>query len=177
MEMNEEKAIELLRKYAPDKRTFKIVLAHCKKGQEIALRIAADIPKADKEFIKVASILHDIGRFKCPPKTKENIKHGIIGAEILRKEGLDKYARVAERHLGAGITKDDIKKQKLNLPLKDYVPKTIEEKIIAYADNLVFGNKEGTIQHVIERFSKEIGKECAERVKKLHNEIEKLRSK
>lgn len=177
MEISEKKAVELLRKYAPDEKTFRIVLAHSKKGQEIALKIAKNIPEADNEFIKIAMLLHDIGRFKCPPRTKNSIRHGIEGAKILRKENFFKYARVAERHLGVGITKEDIKKQKLDLPLKDYIPESIEEKIIAHADNLLFGDKEGTIQQVIERYTKEISKEYGERIKKFHNELEKLKGK
>ena len=111
MEISEKKAVKLLRKYAPDEKTFRIVLAHSKKGQEIALKIAKNIPEADNEFIKIAMLLHDIGRFKYPPRTKDSIRHGIEGAKILRKENFFKYARVAERHLGVGITKEDIKKQ------------------------------------------------------------------
>lgn len=172
--MNEKQAIALLKKYSTYEERFKKILAHSKKVQEIALGIAAKIPEADKEFIKIASLLHDIGRFSCPPG-KDNIKHGIKGAEILRKEGLpEKFALVAERHVGVGISKEDIKKQKLNLPLKDYLPKTIEEKIITHADNLVFGNEEGTLRQVIERFRKELGEEYVERVKKLAEDIEKF---
>jgi len=184
--MDEKKAIDLLRKYSKDEKIFGLVYVHSKKVQEIALRIARkakkNYPKLDINFIKTASLLHDIGRFDCPPD-KGSIRHGIRGAEILRKEkikkekagneNLEKYARVAERHLGAGISKQDIKKQKLDLPLKDYIPKTKEEKIITHADNLTFGAREGTINEVYERYKKEVGKECVEKIKKINDEIEK----
>jgi uncharacterized protein len=180
--MDEKQAIELLKKYAPDEESFKKVLTHSKAVQRAALRIAEDIiangRHVDINFIITASLLHDIGRFKCPPKTKESIKHGIYGAEILRKEGLDeKYALVCERHIGSGITKEDIKEQRLDLPKKDFMPESIEEKIINYADSLIFGNKEGTIEQVIERYRKEVGEKLVERTKKLHEEIEGLRGK
>ena len=176
--LTEKEAVELLRKYSNNKESFNAVLNHSKSVQKIALEIARDIKKnhdVDIDFVKTASLLHDIGRFKC---YKENsIRHGVEGGEILKEEGLIKYARIAETHIGVGITKQDIEKQGLNLPLKDFVPETTEEKIIAYADNLIFGKERGTIQEVIERFRNELGESYVERVKKLHNEMEKLRGK
>ena len=171
--VSEKQAISLLKKYAPSEEVFNKVYKHSKKVQEISLRFASG-KKVDKEFIKAASLLHDIGRFECPPG-KESIKHGIAGASILRKEGLpEKLALVCERHLGAGISKKDIGGQKLPLPLKDYMPISAEEKIIAHADNLVFGDKEGTFEMVLTRFRKELGEKAAARLIKLKQEVENI---
>lgn len=52
----------------------------------------------------------------------------------MRAEGYPRHARVCERHTGAGLTKHDIISQKLPLPEEDYLPETIEEKVICYAD-------------------------------------------
>ena len=176
-DITEEKAIELLKKYSTSNESFNKVLNHSRAVQKLALEIAEEVKNhnVDIEFIKIASLLHDIGRFKCYKKS--SIRHGVEGGKILSKEGLTKYVRIAETHIGVGITKEDIEKQKLNLPLKDFVPETTEEKIIAYADNLIFGKEIGTIQEVIERFRNELGESYVERVKKLHNEIEKLRGR
>ncbi len=175
-------AIELLKKHAPDSKRFDIIFKHVKKVQEIAIKIASEIIKnghtVNIDFIKAASILHDIGRYKHPPGSANIIKHGVDGANILRAEGLDEaYARVCENHIGSGINANDIKKQNLNIPEKDYMPQTIEEKIINYADSLTFYDKQGTIEMVIERYQKEVGSEIAQRTRNLHNEIEKLRNK
>ena len=63
----------------------------------------------------------------------------------MRKEGFDEaIARVAERHTGAGLTIDDIDHQQLPLPHKDYLPETILEKLICYADK--FFSKSGSMQ-------------------------------
>jgi len=170
--MKEKQAIELLKKYSKgDKEAFDIVLAHSKAVQKIAINLAKDIPGLDIDLIKIGSILHDIGRFECKPHTKESIQHGIKGAEILRKEGEEQLARIAERHIGAGINKEDIEEQKLNLPKKDFMPKTREEKIIACADNLIFGSRVGTIQEVVNRFTKEVNKKIGKRAKNLYDEI------
>jgi len=172
--ITEEEAVALLKRYAPDERVLRIVLNHAKAVQKKALEIAKGIPDVDLEIIKIGSLLHDIGRFKTGPGP-QGINHGIIGGEILKKEGLGQYASIAERHIGAGISKEDIKKQKLNLPPKDYIPETMEEKIIAQADNFIFGDKEAPFEKVIERFQKELGTEYAERVKKLQKEIEGMK--
>ncbi len=55
--------------------------------------------------------------------------------------------------------------------MKDYVPITIEEKIITAADNLIFNDREGTIEEVYERYLKELSAIEAEKVKKLHEEV------
>ncbi len=169
--ITEKKAIKLLRKYSPNEKTFRIVLNHSKKVQEVALRLSKNI-NCDKDFIKTASLLHDIGRFKY--FKKDTIKHGIEGERILRKNNLYKYAKVAERHIGAGISKKDIKEQKLPLPLKDYVPRTIEEKMIAHADNLVFGSREVPFKKVVDRFERELGKKTVKKFIKLKKSIEIL---
>jgi len=174
--MNEKQAIELLRKYSIDKESFKIVLEHSKTVQRTALRIAEKIAQhhpVNIKFIKIACILHDIGRFNCPPGPK-TIFHGLEGGKILLKEGLPEYASVAETHLGVGITKEDIIKQNLPLPHRDFVPQTMEEEIIAYADTLTEGKNEITPKKAVERFRKEINEECAQRILALHKKLLKL---
>ncbi len=178
--ITEKQAIELLKKYAPDNSTFQIIYQHCKAIQKAALVIAKEIQKnnhkVDLEFIKISSLLHDIGRFEAPPWSKDNIKHGIIGAKILRKEGLPKYAVLCERHIGAGITKEEIIKRKLPLPKRDLIPKTIEEKIIAYADDLIYDDRIAKPSEVVARFKKEVpNSKAIQRMIALHNEIEELR--
>ena len=85
-------------------------------------------------------MLHDIGILRCDaPRiecfgTEPYIRHGMIGAAILRGEGLERHARVCERHTGAGLTRDDIVSQNLPLPPKDFLPETVEEQLICYAD-------------------------------------------
>ena len=98
--------------------------------------------------------------------------------KILKKEGWpERFQRICETHIGIGIRKQDIEEQSLPLPLKDYIPEKKEEKIIAYADNLVKGNRIMDEEYVIERFRKELGDEFAKRVEKFHEEIHEMRKK
>ncbi|MBI4453299.1 HDIG domain-containing protein [Candidatus Woesearchaeota archaeon] len=178
----EKEALKLLATYAHDKLSYDAVLRHVKAVQKAALIIIKDVDdtKCDKHFIKVASLLHDIGRFDCPPGSGKDkiIQHGIIGAGILKKEGWpNHYQRVCERHIGIGIRKKDIIEQKLPLPLRDFMPRTFEEKIIAYADNLVDNDKIKDEKFVVERFRKEFGDKFAKRVERFHDEIAKVLSR
>jgi uncharacterized protein len=168
--LNQKQAVALLRKYSKSPKDFRAVLEHSLAVQKVAVKIARQV-NADLEFVKIASLLHDIGRFNCKPHTIKSIKHGVVGYDILKKEGFTGYADVALRHMGIGITKHDIEKQHLPLPHKNLVPITKEEKVIAYADKLAFGSRIGTIQEVIKRFSKEIYPSYGVRIKHFHNKL------
>ena len=108
-------------------------------------------------------MLHDIGIFKCDAAgiqcfgTEPYICHGRIGAELLRSEGFPRHARVCERHTGAGITKAQIIAQNLPLPQQDFLPETMEEKVICYADKFFSKthiDREKTIEQVEKSLSK-----------------------
>lgn len=135
--------ITLINKYYSDNaELLQLLLRHSKDVADKALSIAEKHTELDidKQFVYEAAMLHDIGIFLTDAPgihchgNKPYICHGTLGAELLRKEGLPKHARVAERHTGAGITAQDIKSQNLPLPEKDLLPETTEEKLICYAD-------------------------------------------
>jgi uncharacterized protein len=116
------------------------LLAHSMAVAKKSLNIAQKFESVDIDFIEQAAMLHDIGIFLtyaphigCKGR-EPYICHGILGREILKKEGLSKHGLVAERHIGVGLTERDIKEQDLPLPVKDMTPQTKEEEIIAYAD-------------------------------------------
>ena len=167
--ITEKEAIKLLKKYSKNEGDFNKVLKHSEVVKKKAVRIGEKVKNIDLDFIKSASLLHDIGRFQSGP----TVKHGVLGGDILRREGLDKHALVAERHLGAGISREEVIEQELSLPLNDYVPVSKEEKIIAHADNLVFGDKLKGTKDAVKRFADELGEKVGKKVKKLADEIEK----
>ncbi|MFX0208026.1 MAG: HD domain-containing protein [Candidatus Hodarchaeota archaeon] len=122
------------------------------------------------DLILAGALLHDIGRCRS-----HHLDHGIIGAQILREEGLlEELAQIAENHLFGGLTKDEARK--FGLPSRDYLPMTLEEKIITYADNISKKEPLLSIDEVIERYSKRLNKShpILKRVRFLHTEIETL---
>ena len=119
-----------------------ILITHSRQVSDRALLLASRHPELniDLQFVEEASMLHDIGIIYCnAPKiycfgTHQYIEHGVLGGELLRLEGLPRHAEVAERHTGSGITIEQIIREELPLPEKDYCPQTVEEKLICYAD-------------------------------------------
>ncbi|MBR6047330.1 MAG: HD domain-containing protein [Bacteroidaceae bacterium] len=137
------KVLNLIHKYyAGQPELEQILLKHSEDVAQRVLEIAEAHPEfhLDRQFLYEAAMLHDIGILYvdapgiCCHGTKPYICHGMLGAELLRNEGLPAHARVAERHTGTGLTKEEILRQSLPLPPRDFVPETLEEKIICYAD-------------------------------------------
>lgn len=128
--------------YAEQQELREILLTHSRQVCERALKIVDQHPNwnVDRSFIEEAAMLHDIGIIYCDaPKIfcfgpHKYIEHGYLGAELLRQEGLPKHALVAERHTGTGITIEQIEREELPIPERDYCPQSLEEKIICYAD-------------------------------------------
>lgn len=134
---------EIIEKYyPPGSPGNKIYLLHCVAVTELALKIARSHPQlhADEETIESGGMLHDIGIFYTnAPEigcfgALPYIAHGYKGRELLEKEGLPMIAPICERHIGVGITLEDIETHRLPLPKRDMTPQSIEEKIICYAD-------------------------------------------
>lgn len=132
--------------YAGNPRLREILWVHSAQVCARALRIWDALPDSrrrnpeDRRFVEEAAMLHDIGILFCnAPKiyctgTHLYVEHGYLGAELLRQEGLPRHAGVAERHTGTGITVAQIEREHLPLPLRDFSPRTWEEKLICYAD-------------------------------------------
>ncbi|MBQ9024992.1 MAG: TIGR00295 family protein [Methanobrevibacter sp.] len=134
--------IEILKKEKTPQNVIDHSIAVCRK----ASKIAENFPKADKELIKTGALLHDIGRSKT-----HDITHAVVGCEIARGYGYsDNVLNIIERHIGAGITKEE--SRALGLFEKSYVPQSLEEKIVAHADNLISGTKEVDVDYVIKKW-------------------------
>ena len=158
--LKKQDALSLLKKYGADPRIMEHVLAVHDYAMEIAER-----KECDRGLVEAGSILHDIGRTKT-----HGMDHAIVGAGILRKEGVDeRIVNIVERHIGAGLTAEEAKK--LGLPPKDYVPKTIEEKIVCHADNLIGGMERVSIQDTIAMARKKWFPESVERLINMHYEV------
>ena len=146
------KPLDIIKKYYnPASRTYQILVQHGELVSNKALIAAGNVAHLDPDldFIKEAAMLHDIGIFftRTPELgcTGEHpyVSHGYLGRDILEREGFKKHALVCERHLGVGISVEDIRRHRLPLPERDMLPVTLEEQIICYADK--FFSKNGNL--------------------------------
>jgi len=143
---------------------------HClaveRKALELARRARERGVRVDLELVSLGALLHDVGR-----SVTHGVGHGVEGGRILREEGLPELARFAENHVGAGIPREEAKE--LGLPDRDFLPTTVEEKLVAYADKLVEGEGEVEFGEILRRFERELGPDhpALSRLRKLHEEV------
>ena len=135
--------------YKPGSKAHDILVRHgeavARKSVAVAWRVRHLNP--DVEFIREAAMLHDIGIFltRAPHLgcfgEYPYVCHGYLGRELLENQDLPKHALVCERHVGIGITTEEIRRRNLPLPQRDMIPVSIEEQIICYSDK--FFSKKG----------------------------------
>jgi uncharacterized protein len=157
----------LLEKYFPGQDALAIIREHSRLVATKALAVADALgdPAIDRQFVEEAALLHDIGvcRTHVPSigctGDEPYIRHGLLGREILEAEGFPRHALVCERHIGVGLTAEDIMEQNLPLPERDMTPLSVEERIVCFAD-LFYSKNPGSVglEKSIETVRKSIGK-------------------
>ena len=144
--------------YPEDDDLRRLLLKHSRQVADRCLLICDHHPELmlDREFLEESAMLHDIGIRWCNAPsifcngTEPYIRHGQIGAELLRSLGWERYARVAERHTGTGLTASQIVSQHLPLPPQDFVPEAIEEQVVCYADKFYSKSHADRVLTVVE---------------------------
>lgn len=156
----------IIDKYYPEGSLLRnILMVHSCSVADKALKIVDMHPElnADRVFVEEASMLHDIGVFRCDAPGIEcygdrpYICHGMIGAQLLREEGFPLHAQVCERHTGAGLSLKNVVEQNLPLPHKDFLPLSVEECIICFADKF-FSKTRLTQEKTLEQAYKSVAK-------------------
>lgn len=147
--LNEKQVAILHKKYAKGQHAdkyFELLWTHSQIVKEISLAIVKGLKKknilVNVDLVIAGALLHDIGVYQCKDEdlyttkaAKPYITHGEIGARILKKEGISvELQRFPIIHTGVGISKEDIIQGKLPIRLGDYIPITLEEEIVTYAD-------------------------------------------
>jgi len=148
------------------------IISHCKAVEKVATEIAEACKKkglnVDVKLVQIGALLHDIGRSKT-----HNVNHALVGAEIAKSWNLpEAIIFIIERHVGGGITLEEA--ENLGWPVKSYVPSTLEEKIVTYADKLIEGSERVSIEQTIEKFSQKLPPSSINGMRKLHEEITSL---
>jgi len=168
-----EESIELLQEVGLNQNIVNHSIAVADKALEIAENLKNNGVTVDITLVEIGALLHDIGRSKI-----HGWLHAIEGGNIIREKGFsEKIARIAETHILGGFSKKDC--QILALPVNRYLPETIEEKIVCYADKLTKGTIYLTVEQRFDLWIDEYGdtpilKNAKKRVKKIEKEIQKL---
>jgi uncharacterized protein len=144
---SEGEAIALHRKYGSNEH----IVSHCQTVSRVAKIIADELEEAGRHVdigaVSAGALLHDIGRSKT-----QTVLHGVEGAGIVEREGVDReVVEIIRRHVGAGISPEEARK--LGLPDLDYIPRTLEERIVCFADKMVDGVKVRPFEEEVSRFT------------------------
>lgn len=152
--------LKILSEHNASEKIIKHSLAVCELSMELA-----KLADADLRLVEAGALLHDIGRTKT-----QGVDHCAAGAAILREASLiSEVVNIVERHTGGGILPEEA--EKLGMPPGYYMPETLEEKIVAHADNLFKGTIKVRVQTVIDNYEKKGLHDSAVRISKLHSEI------
>jgi uncharacterized protein/tRNA (cytidine56-2'-O)-methyltransferase len=157
---DEKACLELLRaEGCSDK-----VVRHCCTVNQVAMAIARCCD-ADRELVNAGSWLHDIGR-----SSTHGILHVSEGVAIARARGLpEEVVRIISRHVAAGLT--ELEAHELGLPPGDYMPSSLEEKIVCHSDNLVGDSEVITLQEALDDLEARGYLVTAGRMTAMHREL------
>lgn len=160
---NDSECIRLLTEAGCKRR----VIVHCctvwTMAEAMARRIDCDI-----DLLRAGAFLHDIGR-----SVDHSIMHAVIGASIADDLGLPReVVEIIRKHVGAGLDEQDV--IEMGLPKGNYIPDTIEQKIVCHADNMVSDNKFVPHTYSVDRLMHKGSVRGARRIADLHKELSKL---
>lgn len=140
------------------------VIEHCIAVAELAVKMARRC-EADVRLVEAGALLHDIGRGRT-----HGIAHAVEGADLAKDLGLPRgIVWIIERHIGGGITKGEA--ERLGLPARNYLPDSLEEKLVAHADNLIAGNTRVAVGSTVNDLVRRGLADSARRVVALHKEM------
>ena len=125
-----QQAIEILATSGPEAQWTR----HCHAVADAALQIGQVVASrraVDLDFLWPAALLHDIGRHV----THDPIQHGVAGYKLLSALGHHAEAHICAAHILFGLRADEA--EQVGLPGGDFVPRTIEARLVALADFLV----------------------------------------
>jgi uncharacterized protein/tRNA (cytidine56-2'-O)-methyltransferase len=157
---NEKECVDLLRTEG----CSESVVRHCCTVNLVAVTIARAC-KADLDLVNAGSWLHDIGR-----SVTHGARHVSEGVTIARGRGLpESIVRIISRHIAAGLTNDEA--AELGLPPGDYMPVTLEERIVCHADNLVGDADILRLEEAVEETEVRGYLVTAQRMREMHREL------
>ena len=136
---------------------------------QLAVEMAEDCRQRGYEvnvqLVEIGALFHDIGRART-----HSVHHAVAGARIAKTYGLpDQVLSIIKRHVGGGITGKEARR--LGWPKDLYIPQTLEEKIVSYADKLIEGSHRVPIEKTMQDFAQELPPSAVERVRRLHEEM------
>lgn len=178
---------EIIDKYYPEDNDLRrLLLKHSWQVAIKAMSVSKKHPELglNDELLFAGAMIHDIGVFLtdadgifCKGKAPY-LLHGILGGDLLRKEGFPELARFCERHTGTGLSKEKVNGfcadyDKDLCVAEDCFPQTQEEIIVCYADKF-YSKSHPDIEKTPEQCVRSLlkfGEDTANRFQRWHNKF------
>ncbi|MGB4580622.1 MAG: HD domain-containing protein [Coriobacteriia bacterium] len=122
-------------------------VAHCRAVARAAEAIGSALTAAqsvDVDLLWSTALLHDIGR----SVTHDPVLHGVEGYRLLSGMGHDEAAYVCASHVLFGLNAAEA--IECGLPARDFIPRTLEQRIVPLADFLINVDRPTTLQQRFE---------------------------
>ncbi len=151
---SKEECLDILNKNKTPSNVIEHCKTVCKFAEDIAEKLIKKGVKVNKKLVVAAALLHDIER------DKDN--HVTVGEKLLKSMGLSEVSEVTKKHSLYNIEKENIH------------PKTIEEKIVFYADKRIKGHKIVSLEERFDAIKKKHGLDLPEELafaKKIEKEL------
>ena len=149
-----EECLDILNKNKTPSNVIEHCKTVCKLAEDIAGKLIKKGIKVNKKLVVAATLLHDIER--------EKANHIAEGTKLLKSIGFPEVSEVVRKHSLYGIGNENVK------------PKTIEEKIVFYADKRVKGNEIVSLKERFEDIKKRYNVDLIEEfefAKKIEDEL------
>jgi uncharacterized protein len=142
-----ESALHLLYSYGKDAAWIR----HCLAVSRVAKRVAEVLEPQraiDAGYLTTGALLHDIGRYK----THDPVLHGVEGYLLLTSLGHEREAFICASHVLCGMPAAEA--AHYGLPLRDFLPTTIEERLVPVIDGLVEFDRPTTFEERCESIAR-----------------------
>ncbi|MCS4539981.1 MAG: HDIG domain-containing protein [Thaumarchaeota archaeon] len=163
---DERAALQLHKKH----RSNEHIVRHCETVAKVAKILVGRLEEKgvpiNGKTVLAGALLHDIGRTKT-----QTVHHGHAGGKIVASEGVDaEVVSIIQRHVGAGISKEEA--DSLGFPQGDYIPRTLEEKVVCFSDKMVDLDRVRPFSEEVNRFRRK-GHDL-QRLEELKKSLEKV---
>ena len=94
----------------------------------------------DQDFLRIAALIHDIGRYR----THDPVQHGVEGYHLLTSLGHHREAFICASHIQCGLSAAEA--VQAGLPERDFMPRSLEERLIPVLDSIVELDRPTTVE-------------------------------
>lgn len=144
------------------------VVEHSRMVAELAVRLARQVKGARVGMVEAGAWLHDWGR-----ADSSGVDHCYFGARRARQAGHNPdLQHIIASHVGAGLTRAEARR--LGMPPGDYLPRTLEARLVAACDNLVYGSQRRTLNECTRDLQRKGLYAAVKRVTRLHRQLSRL---